>query len=95
MDKNEKKALLQAWKAKQNKAYILNKSNAKSLFGYIEKCLDKAPCNHTLCHTMKWLRKKYPTEDEIVNQILSEIQEDGGYCDCEVVLNCYEHYESA
>ena len=25
--------------------------------------------------------------------ILDEIKEMGGYCDCEVLLNCYERYE--
>ena len=25
--------------------------------------------------------------------ILSELEDMGGYCDCEVVMNCYEDYQ--
>lgn len=25
--------------------------------------------------------------------VLAEIEEMGGYCDCEVLMNCYEEYE--
>ena len=27
--------------------------------------------------------------------VLAEIEEMGGYCDCEVLMNCYEDYEEA
>ncbi len=93
MDKNDKKALLRAWKEKQKKPYILKKSNAQSLFRYLGKCLEKELCDHTLRHTNAWLQKKYPGNQEIISQVLVEIQEDGGHCDCEVLMNCYERYE--
>ncbi len=85
--------MLRAWREKQKKTYILKKTNVKSLFNYLHKCLDKEPCNHTLTHTTEWLRKKYPDNDEIIQQVLQEMQGDGGFCDCEVLLNCYERYE--
>ena len=92
LTKEEKKALLRAYKEKQKKKYLLKKRDAKSLFGYISKQLSKADCDHTLRHTEAWLAKKY--EDESIRrQALDEIREDGGYCDCEVILNCYERYE--
>lgn len=93
MDKNEKKAMLRAWREKQKKTYLLKKPQAKSLFNYLHKSLDKAPCDHTLCHTKEWLQKKYPDQVDLINQALQEMQEDGGFCDCEVLLNCYERYE--
>ncbi len=93
MDKNQKKALLRAWEEKQKKSYLLKKADAQRLFGYLQQCLEQAPCDHTLCHTLEWLRKKYPDRDNLVDQIVQEIQEEGGYCDCEVILNCYDRYE--
>lgn len=92
LTKEEKKALLRAYREKQKKKYLLKKREARSLFGFLTKQLDAAGCDHTLRHTEAWLAKKY--EDEALRQqILAEIREDGGYCDCEVILNCYERYE--
>ncbi len=92
LTKEEKKALLNAYKQKQNKKYLLKKRDAKSLFGYISKQLAKSGCDHTLRYTEQWLIKKYEDE-QIRQQALDEIKEDGGCCDCEVILNCYERYE--
>ena len=92
LSKEEKKALLKAYKEKQNKKYLLKKREVKSLFGYIRKNLEKTGCDHTLRYTAAWLTKKYEDES-ICQQALAEIREDGGYCDCEVILNCYEKYE--
>jgi len=92
LSKEEKKALLRAYKEKQNKQYLLKKRDVQSLFKYISRQLAAAGCDHTLKHTEAWLTKKY--EDESIRrQALAEIREDGGHCDCEVILNCYERYE--
>lgn len=92
LTKEEKKAMLKAYKEKQNKKYILKKKDVKSLFNYIAKQLSVAECDHTLKHTQAWLEKKY--EDEKIRQcVIDEIKDDGGYCDCEVLLNCYERCE--
>ncbi len=92
LSKEEKKALLKAYEENQNKKYILKKIDAKSLFDYITKQLSQNGCDHTLCHTQEWLSKKIKNED-LRQQILNEIRNDGGYCDCEVIMNCYEKYE--
>lgn len=92
LSKEQKKAMLQAWKEKQKKVYILKKREARSLFGSITREIGKQGCDHTLRFTRAWLEKKY--EDEGLRaRILAEINEDGGGCDCEVILNCYERYE--
>lgn len=88
----EKKALRKEYREKQKKKYILNESNVRSLFDYVSARLDKSDCDHTLRHTQAWLTNKY-AEETVQQQILEEIREDGGYCDCEVILNCYERYE--
>ena len=92
MSKEEKKALLRAWREKQKKVYILKKRDAQSLFGYITRQLEKTGCDHTLTHAKAWLTRKF--EDEALREaVLRELEEDGGGCDCEVILNCYERYE--
>ena len=39
-------------------------------------------CDHTLKHTVAWLQANEGTQEE-----LDYIQDQGGYCDCEVILN--------
>lgn len=92
LSKEEKKALIKAYMAKQNKKYVLKKNEAKSLFNYITKQISNVGCDHTLKHTEAWLAKKFEDEDKR-QLVLKEIAEDGGFCDCEVVMNCYERYD--
>lgn len=92
LTKEQKKALMNAWKEKQKKAYILKKREAKSLFTHITRQLAKTPCDHTLTHARAWLEKKFP-DGARHDAIIREWQEDGGGCDCEIILNCYERYE--
>lgn len=91
MSKEEKKALMKKWKAAQNKKYILSKARAQKLFRYLETELENTPCNHTLCYTEQWLKDNLPQEK--IDSVIIEMKEMGGYCDCEVLLNCYEKYD--
>lgn len=50
LTKEQKKALMNAWKEKQKKAYILKKREAQSLFTHITRQLAKTPCDHSLTH---------------------------------------------
>ena len=93
MTKEEKKALLKQWKVSQQKKYILKKAEAKSLFNYLHKKLADCDCDHTLKYSLEWLKKKYDGNDERIAEIMEELNADGGFCDCEVLLNCYERYE--
>ncbi len=93
MSKEDKKALLRQWKAKQNKKYILKKAEAKSLFNHLRKNLAKSECDHTLRFAMQWLVKKYGDDEAKIAEVVQEFKDDGGFCDCEVLLNCYERYE--
>ena len=93
LSKEEKKALLKKWAASQSKKYALGKANVKKLFKYIEAQLKSAPCDHTLRHTEQWLKDNLT--DEKAEKALEEIKAQGGYCDCEVLLNCYEDYDIA
>ena len=91
LSKEEKRAMKKQWKEDQQEEYLLSKEQVIELFTFLEEELDKDPCNHTLEKTEKWLLNHF--EDEQRSSILHEIQEMGGYCDCEVLMNCYEDYD--
>ena len=91
LSKEEKRAMKKQWKEDQQEEYLLSKEQVMELFTFLEEELDKDPCNNTLEKTEKWLHNHF--EDEQRSSILHEIQEMGGYCDCEVLMNCYEDYD--
>ena len=87
----EKKALMKKWKDSQSKKYILSKTKTQKLFRYLETQLENTPCNHKLRYTEQWLKDNI--SEEKVKSVIAEMKEMGGYCDCEVLLNCYEKYD--
>ena len=91
LSKEEKNALKKAWKAAQSKNYILKEENVQKLFEYLEEQLDNSCCDHTLHHTEQWLKENI--SQEMIESVIAEITDMGGYCDCEVLLNCYEDYD--
>ena len=91
LSKAEKEALSQAWKETLRKDYLLTEKDAQALFEYLEEQLDNTGCDHTLHHTKQWLKKNLA--QETIEGAIAEITEMGGYCDCEVLLNCYEDYD--
>ena len=72
-------------------AYILNLEQVASLFEYVESKLEDTGCDHSRRYTQQWLSMNIPQEQH--EAVLVEIEEMGGYCDCEVLMNCYEEYE--
>ncbi len=91
LSKEEKKVLMNEWKTTKNKTYILSQTKAEELFRYLETQLENTPCNHTLYYTEQWLNDNLPPQE--AEGVIAEIEEMGGYCDCEVLLNCYEAYD--
>ena len=92
LTKEEKKALMKKWKAEQNKKYILSKTRVRKLFRFVDKKLEEAEgCDNTMRFTLEWIRSNCKPEQE--EAILQEMQDMGGYCDCEVLANCYERYD--
>ena len=70
---------------------ILSVEQVASLFEYVEGKLDETGCDHSKKHTLKWIERNIPAEQR--EAVVAEIEEMGGYCDCEVMMNCYEDYE--
>lgn len=91
LSKEEKKALIQKWKEAESNAYLLSKANTEALFSYLEEQLEESPCDHTLHFTKQWLANHLPEAE--TEDVLAEMEEMGGYCDCEVLANCYEDYD--
>ena len=73
--------------------YLLTLEQVASLFEYLESQLNQSGCDQSLTHTKQWLAINIPQEQH--EAILSEMEALGGYCDCEVLMNCYEEYEDA
>lgn len=71
------------------RTFLLSKSQVEELFDYLEAKLDECGCDHSRNHTRAWLLNHVP---EKVEDALVEIAAMGGYCDCEVLMNCYEDY---
>ena len=71
--------------------YLLCLEQVASLFEYLESQLEETGCDHSRRHTRQWLALHIPQEQH--EAILTEIADMGGYCDCEVLMNCYEDYE--
>ncbi len=91
LSKEEKNALKKTWKAAQSKNYILTEENVQELFECLEEQLDNSCCDHTLRYTEQWLKDNI--SQEMIESAIAEITDMGGYCDCEVLLNCYEDYD--
>lgn len=72
-------------------AHILNANQAADLFAYLDIRLQDEGCNHTHRFTQEWLDKSVSFMQH--DAILTELEDMGGYCDCEVLRGCYEDYE--
>ena len=71
--------------------YLLSLEQVASLFDYLDEKLEEDGCDNTLRYTKEWLEINLPEDQH--EAILAEMEEMGGYCDCEVVFNCYEDYQ--
>ena len=78
-------------KEANDKKYILSEKEVQNLFAYLEELLDNSCCDHTLRYTEMWLKENI--SPKIFESVIKEIIDMGGYCDCEVLFNCYEDYD--
>ena len=76
-------------KREQLKPPITNEQ-LKALFDYLNNLLEKQGCDDTSRFAIAWLENNgHPTQD-----VIDWLEENGGYCDCEVVMNVlYEMFE--
>ena len=87
MDKRRKKELLK--KIKNDEKSEFRKSLPfsieifKELFNYIDTGLESDGCDDTLKYTKKFLENN----NLPLKKIIEWLEENGGYCDCEVLAN--------
>lgn len=95
MARQSRKEQLKAWKRQQAvaafEALPLPPSALRQLFVDLGSALDHEGCNHTRKLTLRWLRSRALPEVPV----LEWLDSNGGYCDCEVLLNAEERFEEA
>lgn len=77
---------------KREKKLLLRAGRSGGAFEYLEEALQAEECDHSLKNTEQWILDNIDDEERR-DQVRREIKEDGGYCDCEVLCNCYEEYD--
>ena len=61
----------------------------KALFNYVDSQLDSTECDHTLRYVRDFIRSRELPEEAVV----SWLENNGGYCDCEAVVNAEQVVE--
>ena len=79
------------YRPQQKKPHILCANDAAALFEYLDIRIREEGCNHTHRFCQAWLEAHVDFMKH--SAILNEMEDMGGYCDCEVLRSCYEDYE--
>jgi hypothetical protein len=86
--------LKKEWKRRQQAAardaFPLDSPSLAALFDHVDAQLATQSCDHSLKTTRQWLDENVADPEPV----LSWLREHGGYCDCEVVANAADHFES-
>jgi hypothetical protein len=61
----------------------LTKNQAQDLISFVDFKLSKDPCDYSLRHATQWAKINQIDYDDLIDIL----EDNGGYCDCEVVLN--------
>lgn len=63
----------------------------KKLFDFLDERLGESSCDHTFRHTLSFLEAGHINPEPV----LGWLQQAGGYCDCEVIMNAEDVFDSA
>ncbi len=80
-----------AWGKMEKPKEILSEEDVIDLFQFLEKQLDENECDGTLRFTNEWLEARF--SGDVLRKIYEKIENDGGFCDCEVLYNCFQEYD--
>ncbi len=82
----DQKALKNAWKQAERKKLAdsipLPRADLKALFNHLDS-RNPEDCDHTMSETIAFLQSRGIDPEKIIPWL----QDHGGYCDCEVILN--------
>ncbi len=85
--------LTNAWKSHRRKiaraAFPLPDDDLAALFDAVDAGLEAAGCDHSLRITLERLNNAGHDTDKVVTWL----EDNGGFCDCEVVLNARHRWE--
>jgi Protein of unknown function (DUF2695) len=65
------------------------RENIEELFVHLNECLGEEFCKHDMEHTIKFLMKKGIN----VPKMMTWLNENGGYCDCEILKTVEDDWE--
>lgn len=93
-DKQRRKAMLNQWKEQQRSAaraaLPLPDADLRDLFDALDAALANEDCDHSRRLTRAFLESRgLPIEP-----VFAWLDENGGFCDCEVLANVEEHWQS-
>lgn len=88
--KREKKKWLADQKAAARAAFPLSEDDLDRLFADVDAAVLEQGCDHSLRLTETWLVERNMDAEAV----LEWLAENGGYCDCEVVANAANHFET-
>ncbi|HEY3402723.1 MAG TPA: DUF2695 domain-containing protein [Ohtaekwangia sp.] len=92
-EKDRKKEIVRQLKAKEKEdfhnALPMGKEIFQELFNHLDENLGDG-CDHSLSMTTEFLKEK---GIENIDKVSEWLNDNGGYCDCEVLANVEEKFE--
>ena len=87
-DRDRKKAWKEREREAARSAFPLPNDVLQSMFSAVEALVESHGCDHSHRFTRQWLSEsQQPAE-----QIIEWLETHGGFCDCEVSANAYNHW---
>lgn len=88
-NRNRKRAWKEEQRARARKAFPLADELLEALFAHVSDAVERSGCNHSRAATEDWISRQGVDRDAVV----AWLEENHGYCDCEVVANAADHFE--
>ncbi|HEY0744457.1 MAG TPA: DUF2695 domain-containing protein [Chryseosolibacter sp.] len=92
-EKDKRKEILRQLKAKKKENFDnslpMDKAIFQELFDHLDENLGDE-CDHSLTMTTEFLKEK---GIENIDKVVEWLNDNGGYCDCEVLMNVEEKFE--
>jgi Protein of unknown function (DUF2695) len=92
-EKDKRKDVLRQLKAKEKENFDNSLPMEKEIFQELFDHLDEKlgdECDHSLTMTTEFLKEK---GIENIDKVVGWLNDNGGYCDCEVLMNVEEKFE--
>lgn len=92
MDESDRERKRQ-WKAQQREAtrasFPMPDALMEAFFESVENSVSESGCDHSLRLTEQWITANQQPKEPLIRWL----DENGGFCDCEVAANARDHWE--